>query len=791
MTDKVEIPTIALTQVVERLTERRIAVEKAVTTLGEAPSGLRDVFELCRGFERAFTNIVNESPAANKIKEAFFSEKGLAGNVQKLPLEKVFELESIKKITKIADGYQPHMVSPERGLRLMATRALDQVEGPVTTCVSAVYSMLVSAAREAAAVAGEHTEAALSGKVPLNVPEFKNFIMPAVIKALDEWRLEAEKMSKMLVDMERSYITAGFFRYTMYRRYAAMQQQNVLQAALAKGQAKSQKKGLANFLPGSGGGGADQDGLPPPAPGSATPPAARGGSSSGGVGGGMNLSSLTDPSDYLASHLDKKVNEDSARGSLPVQGWRWQKRFFIVSDSQRALFYFKTPDDVPKPNGLRARIDLTACIVDDLDEAGNARPQVGSAMVEMQRGDKASLLLRVRSADPRRPCVKDHNNIVLRAENVHSKYEWIARLQRATVAAPATQQQQLERQSQNADSALSPSSSTSGEVSIGLATVAGPPPPGSIPVPVEADLERRLSLDNMSNTRLGQGAKFFRADDLRDDHGRLLPAPGVVLLPGGPPAQGGKGAAARLQSMISGATSKPLTVQETWEGRYDQLMEQFGQDMCLYMRMVCDTIVTTVPKSVVHCLVRKAEKNLLNHLFGYVHKMSPEELNRMLQEDDSVVRKRVAVRELYDRVKMSIDDVQYLQEKIKRKDLDGDAVAVNAEVLALAAMTEMLTGDQRRRYSDLIKSPHLPEMRPPVPLSHMDRPKRLPSAPQSLLEGGAGSGGGGGSGATSPKSGAPRRAAPPGPPGRVSSGGAANGVPQTPTARRAPPPPPK
>ncbi|KIY94289.1 hypothetical protein MNEG_13674 [Monoraphidium neglectum] len=126
MADKVEIPTVALTQIIERLTERRISVEKAVTTLGEAPSGLRDVFELCRGFERAFTNIVNESPAANKIKEAFFSEKGLAGNVQKLPLEKVFEIESVKKITRTADGYQPHLVSPERGLRLMAVKAMDQ-----------------------------------------------------------------------------------------------------------------------------------------------------------------------------------------------------------------------------------------------------------------------------------------------------------------------------------------------------------------------------------------------------------------------------------------------------------------------------------------------------------------------------------------------------------------------------------------------------------------------------------------------------------------------------------------
>jgi hypothetical protein len=34
-----------------------------------------------------------------------------------------------------------------------------------------------------------------------------------------------------------------------------------------------------------------------------------------------------------------------------------------------------------------------------------------------------------------------------------------------------------------------------------------------------------------------QGAKFFRADDLRDEHGRLLPAPGIVLLPGAPIAQ--------------------------------------------------------------------------------------------------------------------------------------------------------------------------------------------------------------------------------------------------------------
>lgn len=38
-------------------------VEKAVSTLGEAPQGLRDVFELCRGFEKAFSNVVNVGSA--------------------------------------------------------------------------------------------------------------------------------------------------------------------------------------------------------------------------------------------------------------------------------------------------------------------------------------------------------------------------------------------------------------------------------------------------------------------------------------------------------------------------------------------------------------------------------------------------------------------------------------------------------------------------------------------------------------------------------------------------------
>jgi hypothetical protein len=42
--------------------------------------------------------MAQESPVANKIKEAFFSERGLAGNVHRLPFDKLFAIDSVKKV---------------------------------------------------------------------------------------------------------------------------------------------------------------------------------------------------------------------------------------------------------------------------------------------------------------------------------------------------------------------------------------------------------------------------------------------------------------------------------------------------------------------------------------------------------------------------------------------------------------------------------------------------------------------------------------------------------------------
>jgi hypothetical protein len=45
--------------------------------------------------------VLQESPVANRIKEAFFSERGLAGNVHRLPFDKLFAIDSVKKVSTV------------------------------------------------------------------------------------------------------------------------------------------------------------------------------------------------------------------------------------------------------------------------------------------------------------------------------------------------------------------------------------------------------------------------------------------------------------------------------------------------------------------------------------------------------------------------------------------------------------------------------------------------------------------------------------------------------------------
>jgi hypothetical protein len=50
--------------------------------------------------------------------------------------------------------------------------------------------------------------------------------------------------------------------------------------------------------------------------------------------------------DLLTGYLEKRIGENSGRQSLP-EAWKWQKRYFVLTEPKGMLYYFKSPDDPP------------------------------------------------------------------------------------------------------------------------------------------------------------------------------------------------------------------------------------------------------------------------------------------------------------------------------------------------------------------------------------------------------------------------------------------------------------
>lgn len=781
-TEAIEVPAGLLGEIYPRLSERKNILEREVLKYGEAPTGIKEVFELCRGFERAYVSFVNESPTAGKVKECFMGEKGLAGVVRKAPLEKVFELVNVKAVCRYADGFQPHLVSPEKGVHALGMEALDLIDGPVKSCVQGVHALLINAAREAAEKAGEHTEAALIGTaLPMYVPEFKTVIMPAIVAALDEWKIDAEKMASMLVDMERSYITAGFFRSTMSNRYERIKMQASQQPGHPTGppangpsntpsgpQGKQDDKG-SNFFPAFGG----QQGSAPNRSQSKDDSDDEGGARNGQPANLGNMSN--DPNDFVAAFFDKSgVNIDSPLAKSMPSALSWQRRFFILSDSQKMLYYFKGPDDVPKPNGLRGQVNIGECLIDDLDDKGQPR-NPGSA--PPSSSDKAHWMMRLRHKDPRQSVVKDHNSMILRADSLQAKNEWLVRLRKATG------EQRKEKPIERPSKPVSPTTTEGADDMEGSKAASGPPPSASKPSGKGnfSDLSWAKEAEPILDTHLGQGAKMFRADSIRDSEGHLPPAPRVLLNP------------MRMQDRLSGAAP-------SFEVQYDALLEQFGSDMNMYTRMVSDTICTTVPKAVVHCLIRKSEKNLLERLFTVIHKLTPEQMENLLREEDAVVQRRAMARKMFEDVKSALFRVHQLQERqhMVAESERPDHVVLEVNVFAYSGMPQQLTSEQKTYFDKLFSDPFAPESLrfwANAPANAVPKPLPAPSkatdaTPQEQQQQQQRTGP-----PPQPQPGQPQRGPPPGPgpygapPIRPGLPGPSQGMPRPAPGQGAPPPP--
>ncbi|AES87572.1 putative dynamin GTPase [Medicago truncatula] len=380
-------------------------VQDELARLGESlvttSEGTRAIaLELCREFEDKFLQHLTSGEGTGwKIVACF--EGRFPDRMKQLPLDRHFDINNVKRIVLEADGYQPYLISPEKGLRSLIKGVLELAKEPSRLCVDEVHRVLmdiVSAAANATPGLGRY-------------PPFKREIVALATTALEGFKNESKKMVVALVDMERSFVPPQHFIRLVQRRMERQRREDELKG-------RSTKKGHD----------AEQSILN-----RATSPQ---------TGGSMK--SLKDDKDKdkekdKSGQAEKEGQEGSGLKSAGPEGEitagfllkksaktnGWSRRWFVLNGKTGKLGYTKKQED----RHFRGVITLEECNIEEVPDESDPPPK--SSKDKKSNGpdsSKVSLVFKITSRVPYKTVLKAHSAVVLKAESATDKTEWISKI---------------------------------------------------------------------------------------------------------------------------------------------------------------------------------------------------------------------------------------------------------------------------------------------------------------------------------------------------------------------------
>ncbi|CAL4932363.1 unnamed protein product [Urochloa decumbens] len=167
----------------------------------DAGAQLYLILELCRAFDKIFKeHLEGGRPGGDRIYGVFDNQ--LPSALRKLPFDRHLSVQNVKRVVSQADGYQPHLIAPERGYRRLIESALNYFRGPAEASVDAVHFVLKELVRISI---GETQELK-------RFPTLQAELAAACYAALERFREDGRKTTLRLVDMEAAYLTVEFFR---------------------------------------------------------------------------------------------------------------------------------------------------------------------------------------------------------------------------------------------------------------------------------------------------------------------------------------------------------------------------------------------------------------------------------------------------------------------------------------------------------------------------------------------------------------------------------------------------
>ncbi|KAK8919154.1 Dynamin-2A [Platanthera zijinensis] len=353
--------------------------------------------ELCREFEDKFLLHISSGEGGGwKVVASF--EGNFPNKIKQLPLDMHFDINNVKRVVLEADGYQPYLISPEKGLRSLIKGVLELAKEPSRLCVDEVHHVLlgiVSAAANATPGLGRY-------------PPFKREVISIATNALENFKNETKKMVVALVDMERAFVPPQHFIRLLQRR---LERQRREEEQKTKSSKKTQEADLANL-----------NRAMSPQPGS---------QQSGG--------SLNSVKDKSSSDKDKEAKEGSSlhivgaggeitagfllKRSAKTNGW--SRRWFVLNEKSSKLGYTKKQEE----RHFRGVINLEECNIQEVsDEEETSKSLKDSKKANEPDSKSSTLVFKLTNKVPYKTVLKAHNTVLLKAESMSDKVEWVNKI---------------------------------------------------------------------------------------------------------------------------------------------------------------------------------------------------------------------------------------------------------------------------------------------------------------------------------------------------------------------------
>uniref|UniRef100_A0A0D9X7Z7 dynamin GTPase n=1 Tax=Leersia perrieri TaxID=77586 RepID=A0A0D9X7Z7_9ORYZ len=378
-------------------------IQEELAKLGEqmvqSSEGTRVIaLGLCREFEDKFLqHITGVEGAGWKVVASF--EGKFPTRIKQLPLDKHFDMKNVKRIVLEADGYQPYLISPEKGLRSLIRGLLELAKEPSTLLVDEVHRVLldiVSATANATPGLGRY-------------PPFKREVIAIASAALDGFKDEAKKMVTALVDMERAFVPPQHFIRLLQRRMERQRHEDELKS-------RSTKKA------------SDGDSS------KATSPQAQ-------TKEGSNLQVLGPAGEITAGFLLKKRAKAND----------WSKRWFVLNEKSGKLGYTKKQEE----RHFRGVINLEECNFEEiLDEEDPLRSSKDSKKANVPDFGTPGLSFKITHKIAYKNVLKAHKAIILKAESMADKTEWVNKIKSIVDQKGASAKSSLPMRQSHSDGSL-------------------------------------------------------------------------------------------------------------------------------------------------------------------------------------------------------------------------------------------------------------------------------------------------------------------------------------------------